>query len=353
MNLSFAKSRDLLKRVLGVSLSVRTLEHMNRANAKDAEEYQDVGPAPRQVKGNQIHALTADGKGVPMRREEGEEPVEGRRKKGEKANKKREACVGGSYLIDPYERTPEEVLGDLEGQGDRKERPRPQDKRIHGELSQEGRTGKEATFEWLKEMKEQRDPEGKCPVVCVMDGSMGLWKQVKEKFPGVVKILDIFHVSERVWVAAHTFHPEGSEEAANFAREKLLGILRGKAGRVVGGIRQMATKRGIRGAKRKRLEGALKYLEKNKEYMKYDEYLAKGYPIGSGVVEGACRNLVKDRFELTGMSWTREGAQAMLRMRAISINGDWKEFQGFRREKVLRNLHPHRERFVENWPLAA
>ena len=80
--------------------------------------------------------------------------------------------------------------------------------------------------------------------------------------------------------------------------------------------------------------------------MKYDEYLAKGYPIGHGVVEGTFRNLVKERFDLMGMSWASVGAQAMLRMRAISINRDWKEFQEFRREEVVGNLHPHLDRFI-------
>jgi len=115
----------------------------------------------------------------------------------------------------------------------------------------------------------------------------------------------------------------------------------------------MATKRRIKGSKRRRLEEALNYLEKNGAYMKYDEYLAKGYPIGSGVVEEAFRNLGKDRFELRGMSWTREGAQAMLRLRAISINGEWDDFQEYRRGKLPHDLYPNRQRFVENWPLAA
>ena len=78
------------------------------------------------------------------------------------------------------------------------------------------------------------------------------------------------------------------------------------------------------------LESAIEYLENNREHMRYDEYLAAGYPIGSGVAEGACRHLVKDRMEQTGMRWTVEGAQAMLHVRALYLNDQWEDFLAFR-----------------------
>lgn len=73
--------------------------------------------------------------------------------------------------------------------------------------------------------------------------------------------------------------------------------------------------------------------------MRYDEYLAAGYPIGSGVVEGACRHLIKDRMERTGMRWTRPGAQAMLRLRAAYLNNDWQTFVQFRIEAEQTSLY--------------
>ena len=60
--------------------------------------------------------------------------------------------------------------------------------------------------------------------------------------------------------------------------------------------------------------------------MKYDEYLAKGYPVGSGVIEGACRSFVKDRMELAGMRWSEAGAEAMLELRSIKVNNKWDDF---------------------------
>ena len=83
------------------------------------------------------------------------------------------------------------------------------------------------------------------------------------------------------------------------------------------------------------------YLEHNRNHMCYDEYLAHGYPIGSGVVEGACRHLVKDRMELTGMRWRTEGAHAMLDLRSVFLNGDWDRFQQYRIEKKMRKLYPY------------
>ena len=83
----------------------------------------------------------------------------------------------------------------------------------------------------------------------------------------------------------------------------------------------------------------MEYLENNREHMRYDEYLAAGYPIGSGVAEGACRHLVKDRMEQTGMRWTVEGAQAMLHVRALYLNDQWEEFHEHRVEREQARLY--------------
>src|SRR3954463_14159687 len=90
-----------------------------------------------------------------------------------------------------------------------------------------------------------------------------------------------------------------------------------------------ATQRGLKGQKRKPVEEAAEYFEGNRDRMKYDEYLGAGYPIGSGGGEGACRHLVKDRMERTGMRWLPSGAQAMLDLRATYLNGEWDAFWSF------------------------
>jgi hypothetical protein len=150
-------------------------------------------------------------------------------------------------------------------------------------------------------------------------------------------------VLERIWTAAHCFHPEGSDQAEEFVTVRLQRILEGGVGRVIGGLKQMATKHNLRGVRRQRLNASVKYLTNNRKHMDYDKYLAHGYPIGSGVVEGACRHLVKDRMELTGMRWRTKGAQAMLDLRSVFLNGDWDRFQQHRIEEKTRKLYPYGE----------
>ena len=115
----------------------------------------------------------------------------------------------------------------------------------------------------------------------------------------------------------------------------------------------MATKQNLRGNRKKQLFVAINYLQRNRRYMSYDECLANGYPIGSGVVEGACRHLVKDRMELAGMRWRTDGAQAMLDLRSAFLNGDWEAFQQHRIKINNRKLYPERELIESKWNAAA
>jgi hypothetical protein len=102
-------------------------------------------------------------------------------------------------------------------------------------------------------------------------------------------------------------------------------------------------------AKAKRVKRCCRYLLKNRQRLRYDEYLAKGYPIASGVIEGACRHLVKDRMERSGMHWTLEGAQAMLAVRSVWVNWTWGPYQAYRIKREVERLYPDRE-LVANEP---
>ena len=114
-------------------------------------------------------------------------------------------------------------------------------------------------------------------------------------------------------------------------------VLGGAVGYLIGGLRRKLGS--LCGVKRKRLLRVIGYLENNRAHMRYDEYLAAGYPIGSGVIEGACRHVVKDRMELSGMRWTVDGAQAMLYLRSIYLNGDWQEFDEHRIQAEQNTLY--------------
>ena len=129
-------------------------------------------------------------------------------------------------------------------------------------------------------------------------------------------------------------------------------MLEGKIGYVIGGLKQMSTKQGLSKYKKKELAKTIQYFQNNRKYMRYNEYLKQGYPIGSGVVEGACRHLVKDRMELTGMRWRVPGAQAILKLRAVSLNGDWEQFQQDRREQNCQKLYPYRDFILSKYKKA-
>jgi len=352
---SYQQSSTTLERILGIGLSVRSLEHMNQAMAQEVEEFRKAQPIPDASEEGSLLVVTADGKGVPMRRDTPVEP--GRRKRGEKANSKRQACVGAVYTINPFPRQANEIVEEVFREERQKKRPSPQQKRVRAELTREmdGEevNGKDRIFEWFEEEMESRNPGAEKAVVCLMDGDRALWNKVTERELHVHGILDLYHVMERIWKAAYCFCAEGSEEAEAFVKQRLERILEGKVGRVIGGFRQMMTKQNLRGEKKKQLENVISYFENNQEYMQYDHYLKCGYPIGSGVVEGACRHLVKDRMERTGMRWRTEGAQAMLDLRSLYLNEEWKDFHKHRRHKNAHNLYPERETINKYWSQAA
>lgn len=348
---SYDESRASMRRILGLGQSVRSLEHMTGEMAQSVESFREAQPVPPAAEEGSILVLTADGKGVPMRREADESVPPGRRKKGEKANKKRMACVGSVYTIEPFVRTAAEVVDEVMREKAREKRPVPQHKQVRAELTRpiDGQevNGKDRIFAWFQQQVAARNSTGDKPTVCLMDGERALWKKLAEYFVGIVCILDIFHVLERLWQAAHCFHAEGSDQAREFVSRRLERILEGEVGRVVGGLRQMAGKQGLKGSRLGQLESAIGYLENNRRFMRYDEYLAAGYPIGSGVAEGSCRYVVKDRMERTGMRWRTASAQAMLDIRAVYVSEQWEAFSAYRVDSGCRHLYPHRQ-FVQS-----
>ena len=338
-----------LEVLLGLQLGSRTLEEMNHRMASFAEAYRDSQPAPPPEQEGPILVFTGDAKGVPMRRPL-QDRVRGRkrRKKGEKANQKRMAYVGAVYTIQPFVRSADDVLDELARRRRAEDRPRPQHKRLWAEMTHvwegEETNGRVLLFASVAQELERRRRDDRVPVVCLMDGERALWEMVEQMLivqagVPVIGILDLFHVLERLWAVAHCVHAEGSVEAEAFVTDRLHMLLEGKVGYVIGGLRQMLSKGRWSAAARKTISAAIGYYANNRAHMRYDEYLAAGYPIGSGVAEGACRHLVKDRMEGTGMRWVVEGAQAMLHLRGIYLNGDWDEFVSFRIQTEQTRLY--------------
>jgi hypothetical protein len=175
---------------------------------------------------------------------------------------------------------------------------------------------KSAVIQEVAQEMRRRDPEGARTRVALTDGERALQILV-EKTLDVPLILDLVHVLEKLWKAAYVFHAEGSLQAELWVLDHTLQILFGQVSQVVKGIRQSVTKRKLVGTKRKTLRAIADYLYRNRARMRYDEYLAHGWPIASGPVEGACKNLIKDRMERSGMRWTEGMAEAIVQLRAI------------------------------------
>lgn len=358
---AFGKVAETIKRILGFGQSVDSLERMNEHMARQVEDFREDRPFAKPEEEGEILVMSADGKGVVMRREQ-PAPV-GHRTKGEKASQKRMAIVGAAYTVDRYMRTPEQVMAALFGDRQALPKPRPKAKHKHvwASLPQQNETGNEVSavdivYPWLLNEVAERNRNFSKEMVCIQDGQESLWEARRNHLPqrNCTDILDLLHVTPRIWRAAHVFHKEKSKEAEQFVRERLLRILEGKSDLVVRGLRVMARKRKLTGSKRKTIAKVCDYYETNREHMRYDIYLAKGYPIASGVIEGACRHLIKDRMERAGMHWTVKGAQAMLDVRSTSVNGDWDAYQTYYRQRETRRLYPYRQS-VEGivFPLAA
>jgi hypothetical protein len=341
---SFAEAAESLRTLLRLRLGVHTLERMSQELADSVVPFREAIEPPPAAEEGPILVVTADGKGVPMRRppQDGPKPHH-RRTKGEKANKKQMACVGAVYSIEPFVRTVDDILDEVMRHEKAEERPEPTHKHVWAELSRdvegEPLNAKDAIFCALFQDLNLRNVGHDRPVVCLMDGERALWEAQQVYFPEAVGILDLFHVMERLWTAAHCFHAEGSDAAEGFVADRLRGLLEGRVGSVIGGLRQRLTKHQLTASRRKTLNSVITYLENNRDHMRYDEYLKAGYPIGSGVAEGACRHLVKDRMEQTGMRWTVSGAQAMLHLRATYLNDEWEDFIEDRIEREQTRLY--------------
>jgi hypothetical protein len=355
MEQPFGKVRQTVERILGLKQHVASLEHMNREMAKQVEAFHTAQAAPPAEEEGQIFVQTADGKGVPIRRPADAPPImDHQHRSGPKPDRKKMATVGAVYSIDPFVRTPEDVLESLfrdpREPRPKTPRPHPRYKRMRALLDHTDSNGDEvggraAVFGWIHDEMAARHAGSGKPLVCIMDGEESLWnmRDVHQGEVSMIDILDLLHVTPRLWDAALLFHPLGSDAAKRFVRERLLRILHGEVAAVVRGLRRMGTTQGLCGNQRTKLRTICGYLEKNRHRMHYDEYLALGYPIASGVIEGACRHIVKDRLERTGMNWTIPGAQAMLDLRCIYLTDQWEPFMEFRVARETERLYPYRD----------
>jgi hypothetical protein len=361
-HVSYDTAVNWLAETLEIHTTVRAAEMMARKGASSVEGFREQRSAPPAKGEAEIVVVTADGKGVPMRRpleqrlkDELGKPLPKRRlrttyekankraHRGEKKVRKQMAYVGSVYTIAPWERFARDILDEVHRKATAENRPDPQNKRLWAEMTQilEGRVdrGMERLFGQLEGDAALRDRRRAKTWVVLLDGDRALWEAKKKHLPEAVGILDLYHVLEYLWKASYCFHPESSQEAESFVTRYLQMLLEGQVGNVIGVFRRFLKRQKSRRGKTTGLKRAIDYFAANREAMRYDEYLEAGYPIGSGVVEGACRHVVKDRMECTGMRWEIEGAQNILDLRTTYLNGEWSAFTKYRIETEQAALY--------------
>ncbi len=321
VNDSYNEARKLMKELLGIEIPQSSLQQISKkASAYIEDYYKEVEVDP--VQKGELTIVSADGKGVPIKKEKQSENKK-RLGRGEKNGKKKMALVGTVYNALPqYDSEKREF--------------RPRNKKIWAFLE-----NKERTMELLRNDVNERLSNSKAPsdVIFIADGERGLWSLKEKYFPEAVEILDWYHMSEYLWKAVYVFYKEGSDDAKTWVADMKSKMSEGNATHVITGIKVRISKNKIKGNKLAVLKSVIEYFENNKERMKYNEYREKGYPIGSGNVESACKYLVKDRMEKTGMRWKMSGAQAILSLRSIHLNGNMNDYWTYYMKKENFRLY--------------
>jgi hypothetical protein len=347
---AFGQVSQTMERMLHLRQSVDSLETMNQQMAEEVSWFRELQPAPPLAEEGSIVVVTGDCKGIVIRSQGTPTVCGGERPAGTRANQKRMATVGAVYTVDPYVRTAAAVVAALFRDPDYEpeRRPRPCHKHVWASLphtAPEPQSSIDVVFGWLQWEFAQRNPQCRRPTVHLCDGQEALWQACAEYLPdeNAVQVLDLLHVTPRLWQAAQLLYGERGAEVVLFVRQRLTQILSGQVETVIRGLRRLAAERGLSGANKKALRRIGSYLSKNRGRMRYADYLRAGYPIASGVIEGACRHLIKDRMERAGMHWTLDGAQAMLDVRSVYIAGQWEDYQTYRIGLETERLYPHRD----------
>lgn len=351
---SFEEVVATIDKTTGGHVPKRQAEEVAKRSARDFDAFYQMrqchASEEKTTGTGSILTITADGKGVVLHekdlREQTRKAAEKRRQKmgkrlskGEKKNAKRMATVAAVYTTSPFERTPEDLLSEGGSRINKMKCPPIENKRVWASLE---KMPEEVIVEAFTEA-ENRDPKHDKTWVGLVDGNntqINILKKIaKAKGIELTIIVDIIHVIEYLWEAGRAFHPKSGPELEKWVQHRLKKILEGKAGHMAGGMRRSATRKKLSPKERAPVDKCATYLLNKSPYLRYDRYLADGLPIATGVIEGACRHLVKDRMEITGAKWGLQGAEAVLRLRALRASKDFDKYWLFHEECEYKRNH--------------
>ncbi len=348
---SYEEAKAAIERATGIGLGKRQVEELTRRAARDVDAfYHNLGREPAEE--SDALVISADGKGIVMRpdalrpatkkaAQATAHKLKTRLSKGEKRDRKRVAELAAVYDVAPVVRTPADILCPSED-GSKPPAPEAKAKWLTASVVEDAQQViAEAFTEALR-----RDPEHNRPWVALVDGANHQINAVRAeaKAHGVTIhiVVDLVHVLEYLWDSAWSFFEEGDTGAEAFVAEKALAVLEGKAGIVAGAIRRKATALRLDASQRKKADECARYLKNKAPYLDYPTALARGWPIATGVIEGAVRHIVRDRFDITGARWSLDGAEAMLKLRAVRANGDWSAYWRYHLTHQRERVHAAR-----------
>jgi hypothetical protein len=262
---------------------------------------------------------------------------------GEKPNRKRMACLVTVYNAEPAKRRPHDVIAPPGGRlGTRAPRPGPKAraKWLAGSVRKAPAEVIAAAFDEA----EARNPGHLRTRVVLVDGAEHQLNLIRAEAArrGVTIhiIIDIIHVLEYLWGATWSFHEAGDPSAEDWAAVKALAVLAGDSDRAAQEITAEADAAGLEASRRTGADACVRYLGNKREFLHYDQALEAGWPIATGVIEGACRHLIADRLSLSGSRWGLNGAEAVLTLRAVISNGDFEEYWRFHLACEHQRLYP-------------
>src|SRR5680860_400887 len=197
---------------------------------------------------------------------------------------------------------------------------------------------------------QRRDPTHQRTWVALVDGAKHqidrIHAEASTRQVQVTIVCDFIHVLEYLWSAAWSFFTEGDLAAEKWVGEKALAVLNGQASTVAASIRRKATTLDLDPPTRLNADRCADYLLAKRDYLNYPQALEQGWPIATGIIEGACRHLVKDRLDLTGARWGLQGAEAILKLRALRSNGDFDAYWRYHLAQERRRVH--QSRYADN-----
>jgi hypothetical protein len=340
---------ETIKETTGCQVAKRQCLNLAQDVAQDFENYYQQNQYWKPENTTDLLVITGDGKGIVMLPDSLREctqkaalkskKLNSRLSQGEKKDRKRMAQVMSVYTVLPHIRTPESIMKVHDDENDkvRQFRAPARNKRVWASVERDAGTVIEEAFEEAL----RRDPEQKRRWVVLVDGlpsQLKLIDKISQRLEvKVTVVMDFIHVLEYLWKAAWCFYDKGDSAVEKWVAKRAVKILHGEGHQVAKGIRISATKQEL--TKRENVDKCASYLLKNKSRLKYGEALAAGFPIASGVIEGACRHLINDRLDITGARWGLQGAESILKLRSLKSSGDFEGYWAFHKQQSKLRLH--------------